>query len=117
MQPVSVWVVEGGAAGMQRPFGSILQPVLSHALVRKLQPRPRRSRNAEVVASARRGLSNRGLAVEAQGKARSAASRRRTVLRRNEEIGMATPWRALRHGPPWTARARLRTKVDQITIP
>jgi len=84
---------------------------LLQSLVRKRQAKLKRSRGAD----AETATGPDWAAAEAQGAARTATSRRRTVLRRNEALAIATPWRALRRGrhdqgggPP--------EKVDQSTL-
>lgn len=102
MQPVSDWVAGGGGGTglvMQRPLGSIWQPVLLQRLRRVLQSWLKRSTRAGAKACTGRALSAaRGPAAQTHGVARTATSRRRMVVRRKDLVIMAAPWRALRRG-------------------
>jgi hypothetical protein len=130
-QPVSIWAGLGAQrpsgsmrqpspvpgterdeadCGRQAPFGSIWQPSLLQKLVRKRQAGLKISSGSSAECAAGLGWAAGRPAAEAQRGVTMRRSRRRTVLRRNEALAIASPWRALHRD---RRRARRKSEPKQ----
>lgn len=91
------------------------QPSSLHSLVRNRLAELRTSNSVGAEATTGQPWAVGRPAAEAQGAARTARSRRRTILRRNEVLAIVAPWKALRRGRHDRGGGSPE-KVDQSTL-